>query len=59
MAEKEKESLELVTEIGTFGSLNIEDPTTKKIVAEEKSKAEDEELVMDLDDLAKIILKQK
>lgn len=59
MAEKEKESLEIVTEIGTFGSLNIEDPTTKKIVAEEKSKAEDEELVMDLDDLAKIILKQK
>ena len=43
MAEKEKESLEIVTEIGTFGSLNIEDPTTKKIVAEEKSKAEDEE----------------
>jgi hypothetical protein len=58
MAEKEKESLEIVTEIGTFGSLNIEDPTTKKIVAEEKSKAEDEELVMDLNDLAKIILKQ-
>ena len=58
MAEKEKESLEIVTEIGSFCSLNIEDPTTKKIVAEEKSKAEDEELVMDLDDLAKIILKQ-
>lgn len=55
---KEKESLEIVTEIGTFGSLNIEDPTAKKIVAEEKSKTDDEELVMDLDDIAKIILKQ-
>lgn len=56
---KEKESLEIVTEIGTFGSLNIEDPTAKKIVAEEKSKSDDdEELVVDLDDIAKIILKQ-
>lgn len=46
------EELSIVTEIGTFGDLDIKDPTVKKIVQE--SMEEDEEL--DMDKLAKKIM---
>ena len=41
------ETLEVVTEIGVFGDLNIEDPTTKKILKERKE--------LDIDSVAKEI----
>ena len=45
------ESLEVVTEIGVFGDLNIEDPTTKKILKERKE--------LDIDSVAKEIINGK
>lgn len=37
-----EEEFEIVTEVGTFGSLNIEDPTTKKV---KRKNSEIEELI--------------
>lgn len=48
-----KETLEIVTEIGTFGELNIDDPSTKVL---KEAELEDEE---DMDKLAKKILEQE
>ena len=55
----EKQTLEVVTEIGTFGSLNIADPTTLSVDKEIErglvgKEAVEEEL--DMDELAKKIL---
>lgn len=49
-----KEKLEVVTEIGTFGSLNIPDPTTQAI---SESMEDDEEL--DMTKLANKILESE
>lgn len=55
----EKQTLEIVTEIGTFGSLNIADPTALSVDKEIErglvgKEAVEEEL--DMDELAKKIL---
>lgn len=56
------EKLSVVTEIGTFGSLNIEDPTTQDIVNEsieelkKKKKKQDVEEELDMTELANEIL---
>ena len=51
--------LEVVTEIGVFGSLNIEDPTTLKVAKETDLLDVDKEAAteeVDMDELAKKIL---
>lgn len=56
------EKLSVVTEIGTFGSLNIEDPTTQDIVNEsieelkKKKKKQGVEEELDMTELANKIL---
>lgn len=56
------EKLSVVTEIGTFGSLNIEDPTTQDIVNEsieelkKKKKKQGVEEELDMTELANEIL---
>ena len=56
------EKLSVVTEIGTFGSLNIEDPTTQDIVNEsieelkKKKKKHGVEEELDMTELANEIL---
>lgn len=50
--------LEVVTEIGTFGSLNISDPTTMSVDKEIENGLVDKEALeeADMDELAKKIL---
>ena len=53
-------NLEIVTEIGTFGSLNITDPTSIKVDKELEHGLVDKDIVeedLDMDELAKKILK--
>ena len=52
-------NLEIVTEIGTFGSLNIADPTSVNVSKEIEKGLVDKDIVeedMDMDELAKKIL---
>ena len=52
-------NLEIVTEIGTFGSLNIADPTSIKVDKELEHGLVDKDIVeedLDMDELAKKIL---
>lgn len=52
-------NLEIVTEVGVFGSLNIEDPTVKKVKKKRLPNGEIvEEGEMDMDVLAKCILSE-
>ena len=55
----DKPNLEIVTEIGTFGSLNISDPTSIKIDKELEQGLVGKDVVeedLDMDELAKKIL---
>ena len=52
-------TLEVVTEIGTFGALNINDPTTISVSKEIERGLVDKDVVeedMDMDELAKKIM---
>lgn len=55
----DKPNLEIVTEIGTFGSLNISDPTSIKVDKELEQGLVGKDVVeedIDMDELAKKIL---
>ena len=55
----DKPNLEIVTEIGTFGSLNISDPTSIKVDKENEQGLVGKDVVeedLDMDELAKKIL---
>jgi hypothetical protein len=55
----DKPNLEIVTEIGTFGSLNISDPTSIKVDKELEQGLVGKDVVeedLDMDELAKKIL---
>jgi len=54
-----KPNLEVVTEIGTFGSLNIADPTSVNVPKEIEKGLVDKDIVeedIDMDELAKKIM---